>query len=75
MIHDADAIFGEHGDVAIRKKKHFPRMFEQSWNVTGDEILAVSQSDNRRRPQARSHYFLRIFRGKKNERVNAAQFF
>src|SRR6266403_1550100 len=73
VVHDADAVFGEHGDVAIGEKKHVARVFQQRGNIAGDKIFAFAEADNRGRSEARGNNFVRIAGGKKNQRVDSAQ--
>src|SRR5215472_2975078 len=75
VIHYTDTVLGQNGDVSVSEKEDFARMFEQSRNVAGDKILLVSQSNDGRRAKSRGNNFLRILRGKKHQRVNAAQLF
>ena len=73
VVHDAHAIFGEHGDVAIGEEEHVARVFEQRGNVAGDEVFAFAEADDRRRAEARGDNLMGIVGGEKDQRVDAAQ--
>ena len=63
----------QHRHVAIREKKDVARVLQQRRNIAGHEIFAVAQPDHRRRPDSRGNQFLRVLRGKKHQRIDAAQ--
>src|SRR5215469_6151466 len=70
-----DAIERENRNVAVSKEKNLARVFEQCRNIAGHKILSLSQANYGRRANARGNQFLRVLRGKKNERINATKAF
>src|SRR5207245_3800534 len=72
VVHHADAFCRKNGDVSVGKKKHFAGVLEQRGDVTGDEIFSLAKPNDRWRTQAGGNDFLRIIRGEKNQRVDAA---
>ena len=72
VIHDADALLGQNRDVAIGEEKDLARVFQQRGDVAGNEIFAVTQSDDGGWAKAGGDNFLRVFRGEKNQGINAA---
>ena len=75
VVHDADAIFGQNGNVAVDEEEDVTRMFKQRRNVAGNKIFTIAQADDGRRPQASGNDFLWVFRRKKDQGVNATQLF
>src|SRR5882724_1594625 len=73
VVHDADAVFGEHGDIEIGQKKHVARVLEQRRDIAGDKIFAVAKTNNGGWSEARRHNLVRIAGGEKNQRVDSAQ--
>src|SRR5256714_2615841 len=75
VVHYADALGGEHGDIAVGEKKDFAGVLEKGRDVAGDEVFAFAEADDGGRSHAGGDNFVGILGGKKNERIDAAEFF
>jgi len=75
VVHHADALLREHGDVAIGEEKDFSRVLQQGGDIAGHEKFAIAEADDRRGAHARRHDLVRIFRGHEHQGINAAQLF
>src|SRR5882762_9768014 len=75
VIHHADALLREYGDVAIGQKKYLAGVLEERRDVAGHKKLAIAQADYRGRSHARGHDFVRVFRGHEYQGIDPAQFF
>jgi len=73
VVHDADTVFREHGDIAIGEEKYVAGVLEQRGNVAGHKIFAFAKADDGGRSEARSNNFIGITGREKNQRVDSAQ--
>src|ERR1700730_19102271 len=73
VIHYADALGREDGNVTVGEEENLPGVLEKGGNVAGDEIFALAQADDGRRAEARSDDFLWFSRREKDQRVDSAE--
>ena len=59
-IGQVHAVARQNRHVAIGKKEHVARVAENGGHVGGDEVLAVAQADDDRRPGARGDNLVRV---------------
>src|SRR6266853_3739329 len=73
VVHDAHAVFGKHGDIAIDQEKHVACVFQQRGNIAGDKIFAFAKTNDGGWAEARGNNLIGIAGGEKNQRVDSAQ--
>ncbi len=62
VIHHADALLRQHGDVAVGEEKNFARVLQEGGNVAGHKKFSVAQTDYRRRSHSRGYNLMRVLR-------------
>src|SRR5690348_13200293 len=73
VVHDANAFFGKHDDVAVGEEENIASVLEERGNVAGDEIFVVTQADDGWRTETRRDNLLGILGGQKHERVDTTK--
>ncbi len=66
VVHDADTILREDGDIPIGEEENLARVFEKGGDVAGDKKFTVAEADHGRRADARGDDLVWIAGGKKD---------
>ena len=66
VIHHANAVLGEDGDVAVSEEENFASVLEKSGDIAGDKIFVIAEADDGGRADAGSNNFLGVSCGEKD---------